>query len=177
MNGSFRHHFGTVLQAVMFSHVAAASITAASCVGVPWLSGYLSPHASSEAQVISLLERQLQRCGPGNQTCPPCVAHSYCSWSTLTATGLVGFVGGLLASATIGSIYPLCSFRQQTYGSRGSGGKTLQPSDIQQNTFDHTSSPSNSRGSSKSSVSSVQRRKLRPAVPLAILSADQVRDL
>ena len=163
----------------MVSHVTAV-ITAASCVGVPWFFGYLTPHASSETQVISLLERQLQRCGPENQTCPPCVAHAYCSWSALTATGLVGFVGGLLAAAAVGSVYLLCYYRQQPHGSvvvqRGSGGKTPRTFEYD-NTFDHHSSGSDSRGSSRSSVGSVQRRKLRPAVPLAILSADQIRDL
>ena len=162
----------------MFSHVTAV-ITAASCVGLPWFFGLFS-HASPEAQVISLLERQLQRCGPENQTCPPCLAHDYCSWTTVTAAGLVGFVGGLLAAAAGGAIFLLCRFRQQSYGQRvispGSGGKTLPTSELQYKTSDLTSSPSDSRASSKSS-GGAQRRKVRPVVPLAILSADQVRDL
>ena len=153
----------------MFSHISAAIVTAASCVGVPWLFGFWGPHANSEAQVISLLERQLQRCGPENQTCPPCVAHSYCSWATISATGLLGFIGGLLASATVASVYLLCSFRQQAYSARD----REEP----QGSLDHPSSPSNSRDSSRSSIGSSQRRRLRPALPLAILSADQVRDL
>jgi hypothetical protein len=162
----------------MVSHLTAV-ITAASCVGLPWFFGLFS-HASPEAQVISLLERQLQRCGPENQTCPPCLAHDYCSWTTVTAAGLVGFVGGLLAAAAGGSIFLLCRFRQQSYEPRvispGSGGKTLPTSELQYNTSDLVSSPTDSRASSKSS-NSAQRRKVRPAVPLAILSADQIRDL
>ena len=162
----------------MVSH-ATAVIAAASCVGLPWFFGLFS-HASSEAQVISLLERQLLRCGPENQTCPPCVAHDYCSWTTVTAAGLVGFVGGLLAAAAAGSVYLLCRSRQQSYGpcvvSPGSVGKTTPTSELQNNTFDRTSSPSDSRASSKSS-GGAQRRRVRLAVPLAILSADQVRDL
>ena len=162
----------------MVSHLTAV-ITAASCVGLPWFFGLFS-HASPEAQVISLLERQLQRCGPENQTCPPCLAHDYCSWTTVTAAGLVGFAGGILAAAAAGSIFLLCRFRQQPYESRvispGSGGKTLPTSELQYNTSDLVSSPTDSRASSKSS-NSAQRRKVRPAVPLAILSADQIRDL
>jgi hypothetical protein len=160
----------------MVSHLT-AFISAASCVGLPWYFGYFS-HASPEAQVISLLERQLERCGPENQTCPPCVQHDHCSWITLTATGLVGFIGGLLAAAAAGSIFLLCRFRQQPYvcvDSLGSGGKTLPTSGFQY-TSDLASSPTDSRASSKSS-NSAQRRRERPAVPLAILSADQIRDL
>ena len=162
----------------MVSHLT-AFISAASCVGLPWYFGYFS-HASPEAQVISLLERQLERCGPENQTCPPCVQHDYCSWTTVTAAGLVGFAGGLWAAAAAGSVYLLCRFRQQSYGpcvvSPGSVGKTTPTSELQNNTFDLTSSPSDRRASSKSS-GGAQRRRVRPAVPLAILSADQVRDL
>ena len=143
--------------------------TAASCVCVPWFFGLWGPHGSSEAQVTALLERQLQRCGPENQTWLPCVAHSFGSWTTLPATGLVGFIGGLLAAATVGSLYLLFNFRQRTCG--------LPNRDRPQGSFDLPSSPTNSRDSSKSSISSEQRRRQRPALPLAILSGDQIGGL
>ena len=145
----------------MVSH-ATAVIAAASCVGLPWFFGYL-PHASSEAQVITLLERQLQRCGPENQTCPPCLSQSFCGWSTLiTATGLVGFVGGLLAAVTVGSVYLLCSFRRTSPEPSTRVGDTDRDLTGQ---FD------------QSSLSPVHRRRGRTALPLAMLYADQVRDL
>ena len=161
------NQFDSSLQAGMFSHITATFVTVASCVCVPWFFGYWSPHASSEAQVISLLERQLQRCGPENQTCAPCLAHSHCSWSTITATGFLGFIGGFLAAATAGSVYLLFSVRRPPFA---------LTREWPQGSFYLPSSPS-SRDSSKSSVEGTQRRRLRPTLPLAILSADQVREL
>ena len=145
----------------MVSHAIAAFVTAASCVGVPGFFGFIGPHASSEAKVISLLERQLQRCGPENQTCPPCLSQSYCGWSTLTATCFLGFIGGLLAAVTVGSVYLLCSVRRTTPEPSTRVGYTDRDDREQ---FDSPSS------------SPLHRRRGRPALPLAILSADQVRD-
>ena len=147
----------------MASQPLAALIAVISCAGLPWLCGLFSTlYVSPEAQIITVLERQLQRCGPENQTCPPCITHSTCGWSTLAANGILGLASGLLTSVATGSVVLLFYFRRAS--------TPQQPVDTppRGGTFGQLE-PSSPIGSPS--------RRLRPAVPLAILSADQIRDL
>ena len=80
------------------------SIAAVIGSGLAWTSPFWSGSRSEDhLAVVRVLERQLDRCGPENLTCPP--PTDSCSATTLTTVGLGGFVFGIALSITVCALW------------------------------------------------------------------------